>query len=95
MHFRTDRRKRSELQFQIGDNTLELTEKYKYLGVIFTEKNDVTLNAENLTRNGGRALGYVISKLQTLKEFGIKTYEKFFNACVVPILDYHSSVMGF
>ena len=42
MHFKTGRRKRSEFQFIIGDNILELTEKYKYLGVIFTEKNDLS-----------------------------------------------------
>ena len=95
MHFRIGRRKRSEFQFKIGNNILELTEKYKYLGTIFTEKNDFTLNAENLARGGGRALGYIISKLQSLKDFGIKTYEKLFNACVVPILDYHSSVWGY
>ena len=95
MHFRSGRRKRSEFQFRIGDNVLEYTEKYKYLGVIFTEKNDFTLNAENLARGAGRALGSVISKLQTLKEFGIKTYEKLFQICVIPILDYHSSVWGY
>ena len=60
MHFRTSRRKRSEFQFHIGDNILELIEKYKYLGAMFTEKNDFTLNAENLARGGGRALGSVI-----------------------------------
>ena len=67
MHFRIGRRKRSEFQFKIGNNILELTEKYKYLGTIFTEKNDFTLNSENLARGGGRALGYIISKLQSLK----------------------------
>ena len=90
MHFRRGRRKQSEFQFRVGDNILEFTEKYKYLGVIVTEKNDFILNAENLARGTGRALGSVISKLQTLKEFGIKTYEKLFNSCVVPLLDYHS-----
>ena len=95
MHFRTGRRERTEFQFKIGSNILELTEKYKYLGVIFTEKNDFTLNAENLARGGGRALGSIITKLRSLKDFGINTYEKLFNACVVPILDYHSSVWGF
>ena len=95
MHFRRGRRKRSEFQFRVGDNILELTERYKYLGVIFTEKNDFTLNTENLARGAGRALGSVSSKLQTLKEFGIKTYEKLFNSCIVPILDYHSSIWGF
>ena len=95
MHFRRGRRKRSKLQFRVGDNILEFTERYKYLGVIFTEKNDFALNTENLARGAGRALGSVISKLQTLKEFGIKTYEKLFNSCIVPILDYHSSIWGF
>ena len=59
MHFRIGRRKRLEFQFKIGNNILELTEKYKYLGTIFTEKNNFTLNAENLARGGGRALGYI------------------------------------
>ena len=95
MHFRRGRRKRTEFQFKVGDNILEITEKYKYLGVIFTEKNDFTLNAENLARGGGRALGSIIPKLHSLKDFGIKTYEKLFNVCVVPILDYHSSVWGY
>ena len=50
----TGRRKRS------GEHFLELTEKYKYLSVIFTEKIDFTLNAENLARGAGRALQSVL-----------------------------------
>ena len=38
MHFRKGRLHRAEVEFKIGNNVLELTEKYKYLGVIFTEK---------------------------------------------------------
>ena len=38
MHFRRGRRERSEFQFRIGDNILEYTDHYKYLGVIFTKK---------------------------------------------------------
>ena len=37
----------------------------------------------------------IIDVILKSKEFGIKTYEKLFNACVVPILDYHSSVWGY
>ena len=84
MHLRTGRRKRTEFQFKVGNNILELTEKYKYLGTIFTEKNDLTSNAENLARGGGRALGCIISKLQPLKDFGIKTYEKLFKRMCCP-----------
>jgi hypothetical protein len=39
---------------------------------------------------GGRALGAIISKIDSLKEFGNKIYGKLYSACVVPILDYCS-----
>ena len=38
MHFRSARRRRSEVQFKVGDNILEKVTTYKYLGVIFEEK---------------------------------------------------------
>ena len=37
----------------------------------------------------------IITKLRNLKEFGMKTFEKLYNSCVVPILDYQSSVWGY
>lgn len=49
-------------------------------------------NVENLVNAGGRALGSVISKLHSLKGYGIKSYEKLFNACVKPNLDYCASL---
>ena len=88
VHFRHGRRKKSEFRFKIGNNELETVGTYKYLGVIFYEKGTFSSNGDNLAKAGGRALGAIISKIHKLKEFGIKTYEKLFNACVVPILDY-------
>ena len=35
-----------------------------------------------------------MSKINNLKEYGIKAYEKLFNSCVVLVLDYNSSVWG-
>ena len=37
----------------------------------------------------------MISKIHNLKELGIKHYENLFNPCVVPILDYCSSLWVF
>ena len=78
MHFRRGRRERSEFQFRIGDNIyIGIYGPLQISWVLFLrEKNDFTQNAENLARGAGRALGSVISKFQTLKEFGINTYEK-------------------
>ena len=70
-------------------------DKYKYLGVIFSEKKDYTLDAENLAAADGRALGAIISKIHSLKEFSNKIYGKLYSACVVPIPDYSFSVWGY
>ena len=95
VHFRKNRSKRSSFNFHIGETFLEYVDSYKYLGVIFDEKRDFKKNAENLAKSGGRALGSVISKIHTNKFIGFLTYEKLFNNCVAPVLDYSSGVWGY
>ncbi|XP_048743557.2 uncharacterized protein LOC125656974 [Ostrea edulis] len=95
MHFRKTRTKGTAFEFTIGTNTLEIVDSYKYLGIIFTYTGNFTKNAENLAKAGGRALGKIISTIHNNKEFGFTAYEKLFYSCVLPILDYSSSVWGF
>ena len=95
VHFRKGRRKRTEFNFKIGQNIIELVETYKYLGVIFHEKSEFSQTVDTLATGGGRALGGIISKLHGLKDFGFKTFEKLYYSCVVPVTDYSSSVWGY
>lgn len=94
VHFRKNRSKRSNFNFHLGENNLDYEASYKYLGVIFDEKRGFKVNAENLSMSGGRALGSVISKINAIKSVGFRTYEKLFNNCVAPVLDYSSGVWG-
>ena len=94
MHFRKGRTQRTEFPFKIGGDTLELVDHYKYLGVIFQERSDYSINCEALSKGAGRALGSLINKIHHLKDFGFRAFEKLFNSCVVPILDYGASVWG-
>lgn len=94
VHFRKNRSKRSNFNFHLGENNLDYEASYKYLGVIFDEKRGFKVNAENLAMSGGRALGSVISKINAIKSVGFRTYEKLFNNCVAPVLDYSSGVWG-
>ena len=87
VHFRQGRRKRSEFRFKIDNNKLETTSTYKYLEVIFHEKDAFSADAEKLAKAGRRALGSLISKIHNLKEFWIKTYGKQFNACVERVME--------
>ena len=77
VHFRKGRRNRSDFVFKIGQNTIEMVEQYKYLGVIFQEKSDFSFTADALAKGAGRALGGLISRIHSLKEFGFKTFENF------------------
>ncbi|VDI17506.1 Hypothetical predicted protein [Mytilus galloprovincialis] len=52
-------------------------------------------NVENLSKGGGRALGTIISKFHNNKDFGFSACENLYHSCVVPILDYASSVWGY
>lgn len=95
VHFRSGRRPRTSFQFKIGDNMLQITEQYKYLGVIFHEKKTFESNADNLAKAGGRALGALISKVHGLKDCGVSTFQKLFYSCVAPIIDYNAAIWGF
>ena len=96
VHFRKGRRKRSDFnEFGIGQNVIETVDKYEYLGVIFHEKINFSFTADALAKGADRALGGIISKIHSLKEFGFKTFETPYYACVVPILDYGASVCGY
>ncbi|VDI61569.1 Hypothetical predicted protein, partial [Mytilus galloprovincialis] len=52
MHFRPSRSKRSNFQFKIGDNLLQITDTYKYLGVTFHDLKDFKDNANRLSEAG-------------------------------------------
>ena len=81
--------------FKIGNSNIESVDRYNYLGVTFYEKTVYTFNSELLEKTTGGALGSIINKIHGLKDCGFKTYDNLYNACVVPVLDYCSSVWVF
>ena len=59
------------------------------------ENFDFSTTADTLSKAGGKVLGAVISKTESHKDVGFKTYSKLFSSCVIPVLDYCSGVWGF
>jgi hypothetical protein len=94
IHIRKGRRTRSDFSFHIGNNTLETVSEYKYLCVIFSENTDYIPHCQTLSKSAGRALGGVINNIHS-KGIGFKSFEELFCNCVVPVLDYCSSVWGY
>ncbi len=95
VHFRPKRLNRTEVEFTLGSNILEVVSEYKYLGIFLNEYLLYEYTADILSKSATRALGSVINKFRSLKNMGFKTYTKLFNACVVPVIDYSSEIWGF
>ena len=62
VHFRKQCQNRTQFQFKIGDNIIEIKETYTYLGCILSETLDFTVTATVLAESAGRALGSLINK---------------------------------
>ena len=92
VHFRNARARETTFEFSVGQNRLETVDSYKYLGIVFTYSGNFVNNVDNLAKAGGRALGSIISKIHNYKDFGFQSYEKLYQSCVLPILDYSLSV---
>jgi hypothetical protein len=94
VHFRKKGADRTESSFKIDDNTLDVVNSYKYLGIILDEHLSFSNAVDSLGTGGGRALGAINAKFKFLKNMGFRTYDKLFESCVLPILSYGSGVWG-
>ncbi len=92
VHFRRKRKQRTTFKFKFENNSLNIVDRYKYLEVVLQENLDFKITEELLAGASGRALGAIISKFKCLKNVGFNTFNKMYQANVVPIADYSSSV---
>ena len=95
VHFRCKNVVQSDFQFKYGDNTVDIVEKYKYLGLILDEYLDYQVTATVLANSAGRALGSIQNKFNQLKGLGYNTYSKMYSSGVIPIMDYCSGIWGY
>ena len=95
VHFRSKRKKKSKFAFEIDNHKLEISDNYRYLGVIFDEYLDFDKCAKTLSEAAGRSLGSIITKFKQYKNIGYHTFTKLYKTGVISILDYGASVWGF
>ena len=95
IHFRNKGKNQSNFEFKVGNQNVEYTSVYRYLGVHINEYLDFSGTEDTLSKAGGRALGSVISKIQNYRDVDYKTYSKLYYSCVVPVIDYCSGIWGF
>ncbi len=88
VHFRKISVSRTKHEFNLGENNIEIVDKYKYLGIYFDECLDFKCTASMFAGAGGRPLGSIISKFKPLTNVGFDMYTKLYHSGVVPVMDY-------
>ncbi len=74
--------------FKIGDHTILLTDRYKYLGLIFTEFLDYNVTTKMVARSASHAFGLLIPKTKAYGGMPYECFTKLYDALIQPILDY-------
>ena len=82
MHVRPKRLVRTEKDFVLGNELLDVVNEYKYLWFYFDEFMDLNKGINMLSDAAGKSLGIVISKFKSLRDAGFYTYIKLFNRAV-------------
>ena len=95
MHFRKKIVRRSDTFFTLGNELIEYSNCYRYLGVYMDEHTDFEYSSEKFAESAGRALGSVTYKYKKYPDMGYSTYTKLFDQCVAPVMDYASGIWGF
>lgn len=92
VHFRQCRTPRTERVFHTGNHDQQTVSTYKYLGVMFHKKGDCSEYCEAFSKGGSHALGNIVGKIHSYKDFGVHAYQKLYDICVIPILGYCASI---
>ena len=95
MHFRRGPSvTRSQFKFVCGNDQIQTVDKYRYLGLIFTEFLSYDAMAKSVAQSATRALGLVIAKVKSHGGVPFKVFTQLYDALVQPIIDYGASVWG-
>ena len=78
--------------FYYGPNSIEITENYKYLGVIFNYIGRFQLAAPSLADKAKQAYFALESKLYFSNDISVKSWLTMHNSMIIPIMTYGSKI---
>ena len=84
--------RRSDIVFNVNDDTLAYAAQYKYLGLVLTEQLDYTVTAKIVAQSARRALGLLIAKSKACCGLLHEPFTKLYESVVVPIITYGAAI---
>jgi len=94
IHFRNPSVSRSASNFTCGDLDALCTDRYRYLGLWFTENLDMSLTAQELSKSAGRALGALYTKFILDGGMSCSIFKTLYESLVEPVLFYGAGIWG-
>ena len=89
-----DTRRTNLFNFKLRDKPIEITTKYRYLGVTFSNNGSFLHVRKHITEQGNKAMHYLFTKINN-SNLPLDLVLKLFNHTILPILTYGSEVFGF
>ena len=94
VHFRPASVQLCNNQFSCGNASIQLTDKYKYLGLWLQEHLDMKYATSELAKSASRALSTLYAKFKNSGGIAYDVYYKLYTSLVQPILSYCSAIWG-
>ncbi|MEW8548622.1 MAG: reverse transcriptase family protein [Candidatus Thiodiazotropha sp.] len=87
-------RNTSSFHFTIGDEVVEITDKYKYLGVYFSQSRSFLNARKHIVEQSRKAMYLLFCRINNL-DLPVDLQLKLFDHTVLPILTYACEIWGF
>ena len=94
IHFRPNSIAKTDKIFKCGNKTLNLVDRYKYLGLLLTQHLNYEEMAKHVAKSASRALSLVITKYKSCGGLAFRTYTKLYETMVWSIIGYGASIWG-
>ena len=92
VHFRPNSMGRCQANFTCGDQTLDVTDTYKYLGLWFHEHLDMKFAINDLAKSASRALSALYTKFLHVGGMTYDVFCKLYQSLVEPVLFYGAGI---
>ena len=87
-------RNNNNFEFILGDNIIKITDKYKYLVVIFSRSSSFLNARKHLVEQSKKAMHLLFTRAKNL-DLPLDLQLKLFDNTLLPILTYASEVWGY
>ena len=94
VHFQNPAKSRTAFSFSCGNQTIDVTSSYRYLGLTIDEHLNYNVTAKAVAAAASRALGLVISKFKSAGGLPYSVFSKLYDSIVWSTISYGACIWG-